>query len=1697
MTVTDDDEPEVTVSSDTLGVNEGGSGSYTVRLAFQPTESVTIDVTGGGDVTVQPASLTFTADTWETPQTVTVRAAEDTDTADDAQTVTHAVDSDSAPEYVGLSIDSVTVTVTDDDDPGVTVSKDTLSVVEGGSETYTVRLAFQPTASVTIDVTGGGDVTAQPPSLTFTADTWETPQTVTVTAAEDLDTADDTQTITHAVDSNSAPEYVGLSIDSVAVTVTDNDVPGVSVSRPTLSVNEGGSETYTVRLTLQPTTSVTIDVTGGGDVTVEPPSLTFTADTWETPQTVTVRAAEDTDTADDAQTITHAVTGNSAPEYVGLSIDSVAVTVTDNDEPDVTVSRDTLSVVEGSTATYTVALDAQPTTSVTIDVTGGGDVTVNPTSLTFTADNWDDARTVTVRAAEDLDTADDAQTITHAVTGNSAPEYVGLSIDSVAVTVNDNDDPDVTVSRSTLSIVEGGTATYTVALDSQPTTGVTIDVTGGGDVTVQPASLTFTADNWDDARTVTVRAAEDTDTANDAQTITHAVTGNSAPEYVGLSIDSVAVTVTDNDDPDVTVRFEYGAYSLAEGSSVTVRVRLSEDPKRTVTIPLTGANQGGASSADYSGVPAGVTFQSGDTEQSFTFGAAEDTVDDDGESVKLGFGPLPVMVMAGTTSEATLSIADVGQVGDNRPPTVSARAEPLTVYPGDDVTLRGAASDPDGDALTHLWTSDGGGIFAPAATELQGAWVAPATERAYTANLTLAATDERGLSSSVTVSVLVEPFPRPNAATDLRGTVSDDNSVSLTWTIPGQPRDVTIEDVQVQQRSGDGRFEAPTWDTVDTLAGTGTHTTVSGLAADTEYFFRVRLTSNHDLTADSRPLIVRTPEGAPAPRHFAAQWPTQTSITLNWSTVETAAEYKLDYRKDGETGWTRIVGDFDHLPSTSDHRQAFGVAAGLDCESDYDFRVSVRGSGDARNDGDRYPSGSFGSYAETSARTGECAQEERITNLLVSTEPDCATLTWTPPSGGRDTGYRVQRYGSAGHETLVDQANSIADRYEDCSAAYRTDGARHSYIVTALDNDPGRDEEGAYGSAYTSSLVYGPGWEPEGPGNVRLTSDTRFIRELAWDAPWDLWLSTVKTARAGSGPQQVVADPWVTGYRVERREYRRTEDGGWYLPEVEEEAIWSATMTVGSSTTGSPATGYFGTGSGALGAMTQTTITYPVGSGSWTVTGLFATAAGLQLRVNEGLPLTESLSHSAFKKWVLVVDGRSFPFDLPEGIVGQGLLALEWPDPGLNWTDGQEVSVRLVESIDWETLRDETDGDTATSFTDSEDKGDRQYVYRVRAYNAVGLNLYSSRDDWAFNGGDPGGYPEEAPQPEFGQSPQQEGETPSNTPATGAPAIGGTPQVRETLTASTSGIVDADGLDDDSYRYQWIAGGSDIDGATGSTYTLTSSEQGQTIQVRVTFTDDAGNAKSLTSAATAQVEARPNTPATGLPTISGTPQVEETLTADTSPIDDQDGLTNASYRYQWTAGGTDIDGATGSSYELTSSEQGQTIKVRVTFTDDRDNEETLTSEATVAVAAAANRGATGQPTISGTPQVGQTLTADTSAIADEDGLDDVSYSYQWIAGGTDIDGATGSSYELTSSEQGQTIKVRVTFTDDRDNEETLTSEATVAVAAAANRGATGQPTISGTPQVGQTLTADLSHRRRGRAGPTFPTATSGSPAVRT
>ena len=192
----------------------------------------------------------------------------------------------------------------------------------------------------------------------------------------------------------------------------------------------------------------------------------------------------------------------------------------------------------------------------------------------------------------------------------------------------------------------------------------------------------------------------------------------------------------------------------------------------------------------------------------------------------------------------------------------------------------------------------------------------------------------------------------------------------------------------------------------------------------------------------------------------------------------------------------------------------------------------------------------------------------------------------------------------------------------------------------------------------------------------------------------------------------------------------------------------------------------------------------------------------------------------------------------------------------------------------------------------------------------------------------------------------------------------------------------------------------------------------------MSFNDDDGYAESLTSAPTDEVSPAAETKsvnraATGAPTISGTAQVGEMLTADTNRIADADGLTKVSFIYQWLADDTDIPDATGSSYTLVAADEGKTIQVRVRFTDDEGNDETLTSAATAVVEARPNNPATGAPVISGAAQVSKTLTVDITGIADDDGLTKVSFIYQWLADDTDIPDATGSSYTPGGRRRGQ------------------------------------------------------------------------------
>ena len=289
----------------------------------------------------------------------------------------------------------------------------------------------------------------------------------------------------------------------------------------------------------------------------------------------------------------------------------------------VTVTPTALTVPESSNAKYTVALDAQPSADVTISVSfvsgSDEDITVDKASLTFTTDNWSTAQEVTVSAAEDDDAVNGAATIEHSASGGG---YGGVSVSSVTATEADNDAAGVAVTPTALTVAEGGSATYTVVLDTQPSADVTISASFASgsdeDITVDKTSLTFTTDNWNAAQEVTVLAAEDDDALNGVATIEHTASGGG---YDNVSVSSVTATESDNDTAGVTVTPT--ALSVPEGFNAKYTVTLDARPSADVTISVSFAS---GSDEDITVDKTSLTFtpDNWDAAQEITVSAAED-----------------------------------------------------------------------------------------------------------------------------------------------------------------------------------------------------------------------------------------------------------------------------------------------------------------------------------------------------------------------------------------------------------------------------------------------------------------------------------------------------------------------------------------------------------------------------------------------------------------------------------------------------------------------------------------------------------------------------------------------------------------------------------------------------------------------------------------------------------------------------------------------------------------------------------------------------------------------------------------------------------------------------------------------------------------------------------------------------------------
>ena len=672
----------LSVSPDEVGESAGATTLTVVGTlnggAFTQNTAVALTVSAGtaaetDDYAAGTATLTILAGQTAGTATLTLTPVDDDIDEEDETVIVKGT-------VTGLEVTPDTVTITDNDSAGVTVSHSALGVYPFARAHYTVVLDSQPSGTVTVSVEGGSsDIEVVSPStLTFNERTWSTPQTVTVyarlnTDPEILDFVEP-HTLTHTVTG------YGSVTEAANVTVTvgweyDDDRPGVSVSPWTIDIRapEGGAaDSYTVVLDTEPSGTVTVTVHGAGDdLTVSPSPLTFDGTNWATAQTVTVEAVDDA-IAEGQERIrlTHTIAGYSDEFYGDVTrARSVTVKVVDNDTAGVTVSPTSISAAEGAAAgSYTVVLDSEPSGMVTVTVGGAGDdVTVSPSTLTFDGTTWATAQTVTVEAVDDaLTEGEEEVTLTHTARDGG---YDGVRIAGLAVTVDDNDAAGVTVGPTSISATEGAAAgSYQVVLDSQPSGTVTVTVgAAGSDVSVSPSPLTFDGTTWATAQTVTVTAVDDALAEGQEEvTLTHTVAGYGDVTEAA----DVTVTVVDDDAAGVTV----GPTSISAtegGGAGSYTVVLNTAPSGTVTVTVGGAGD------DLTVSPSPLTFDGTTwaTAQTVTVTAVDDALAEGQEEVALthtvvGYG---VVTEAG---DVTVAVFD----NDTAGVTVSHSVLTVTVF---------------------------------------------------------------------------------------------------------------------------------------------------------------------------------------------------------------------------------------------------------------------------------------------------------------------------------------------------------------------------------------------------------------------------------------------------------------------------------------------------------------------------------------------------------------------------------------------------------------------------------------------------------------------------------------------------------------------------------------------------------------------------------------------------------------------------------------------------------------------------------------------------------------------------------------------------------------------------------------------------------------------------------------------------------
>ncbi len=534
---TDDDTAGFTVSRAAAAITEAGSTTtFTAVLDAQPATDVVLSVTSPntGEVTVAPATLTFTTDNWSTEQVVTATGVDDSDADGNRVTAVAVavVDAGSDDAFDSLGDRSTRVTTIDDEAAGFTLWTTAASVSEDGtSDTFTVVLNKLPAGNVVISIESAdtGEATLSPATLTFTVDNWSTPQAVTVSGVDDtvVDGEQSTALTVSVVDVDSDDAFDVLSDQTVTAATEDDDtaapaaddvaratstIPSITVEASAAEISEGDQVTFTFTAQPVPEQDLIVDISVGGEVTAEDDfnevddSILFPAGIGVAELIITTLIDDDLEPDEDLDVGISPLFGDNPRYNVGGRSEST-VTVTDPNVPDLPVlvlRADADSTGESGSAGFTVETPVEVVEDIDVYFVVGGTVTEDEDYgepdefVTLTTGSDSVAISVTLRS-DDLVEVDEVLTVTLVPDPNHLPGFVDQAYElswvvSASMLVESDDLPELTLEGGGV-VVEGETGVVTIVADqaAEVDTSVNYSVSGSAQQGVDFEVLTGTA----------------------------------------------------------------------------------------------------------------------------------------------------------------------------------------------------------------------------------------------------------------------------------------------------------------------------------------------------------------------------------------------------------------------------------------------------------------------------------------------------------------------------------------------------------------------------------------------------------------------------------------------------------------------------------------------------------------------------------------------------------------------------------------------------------------------------------------------------------------------------------------------------------------------------------------------------------------------------------------------------------------------------------------------------------------------------------------------------------------------------------------------------------------------------------------------------------------------------------------------------